>query len=170
MTNCANEPPFVERRGDLRGIGDRRGERLLNHRVHAGLGDTQRHLTMESGRRGNDHVVGLCVQDKLQRVTNGDVAEHPVHVTGRICAGHEVDAGQMRKDARVVATHHAEADEARAQVLGHQEPAPATAFTPAMICSRSASETLGCTGSESTSLHAFSVSGRSASESNDGNR
>ena len=79
--------------------------------------------------------------------------------------GDELDAVQGAEVAGVVAAHHAQADQARAEgPRGHgQAPAFATVFTAVTIRSRSASEIEGCTGSESTSRASISVTGRSRS-------
>ena len=89
------------------------------------------------------------------------------HTTGRVGDADEVDPVEGGQDAGVVAAHHAQADEASAQVR-HQAPAFATALTASTIVSRSAWLRDGWTGSEITSVAACAVSGRSRVSPNEG--
>ena len=91
----------------------------------------------------------------------------PGHAAGRVGDADQVDPVEGGQHAGVVAAHHAQADEAGAQV-GHQAPAFATAFTASTIVSRSAWLSAGWTGSEITSRAARAVSGRSSVSPNEG--
>src|SRR5690606_18617868 len=98
----------------------------------------------------------LDVPQHLERARDAE------RVTTRVRDGDEVDAVQLAKHPGVVAAHGAEADEAGAQ-RGHQDPAPATVTTASTMRARSASVSDGCTGSETTSAAARSVSGSTRS-------
>src|SRR5690606_16353990 len=88
-----------------------------------------------------------------------------VRVAPRIGDGYEVDAFYFSEDTSVVPPHHADAQKTGPQV-GHQRPASAKELTAETILSRSAAVSDGCTGSESTSRAARSVSGSSRSGAN----
>ena len=98
------------------GLGGVLGQRLLDERVHPGVGQLQPDLVVE-GRWCRDDAVVDARRD--HRVDVGQHLEVPcdaVGVTGGIGNGHQVDAVDGAHVSGVVATHRAQAHQPGAQV------------------------------------------------------
>jgi hypothetical protein len=137
--------------------------------VHARARELQRDGLVVAGGHRDHRRVDALVDERRDGLEHGQAARDAVRVALRVGDGDEPHAVELTGDADVVAAHHAEADDADAQ-LRHHAPAFARAFTAATTRSRSPSDSDGCTGSDSTSRAARSVSGRSISRPNDGSR
>jgi PleD family two-component response regulator len=92
------------------------GQRLLDHRVDAGLGQSQADLLVVD-RRNRDHaVVDADREELLDAFQQRKTASDAVLVTAWVDDGDEVDTLEPAQDPTVVASHHAQPDQARAQV------------------------------------------------------
>jgi len=78
----------------------------------------------------------------------------------------QVDPLEIGQNAGMVAAHHSQADQARAQVRHDQAPALARVLTAVTMRSRSSWLSDGWTGSDRHSAAALAVSGRSTSTRN----
>ena len=134
---------------------------LLDKGVHPGGGELEGSLLVEPG--GDCHH-GQIDSGRDQRVDireDRQVARDPVWIAPRVGDRDQFDAVHLAEDPGVVPAHHPDAQEAGAQI-GHQAPAPARALTAVTMRSRSPALSEGCTGNETTSDAARSVSGSSS--------
>lgn len=161
MADSADEPGLGERINHplprLQGVGDR----LLDERVHSGSRQLQRRVLMEPGRDRDNRNVDTGVDQCVDVGQHFEIAGDTVGVASRVRDRDEVDALDLAQHACVVAAHHANAEQPGPKI-SHQAPAPATVFTAATMRSRSPCDSDGCTGSDTTSRAARSVSGRSS--------
>ena len=149
----------------LDGVGDR----LLDHGGDAGGGQRERDVLVVHGRHRDDGGVEPGGDQGVHVGEDRQVPRHAELVTHRVGDGDQLHAGGRADDPRVVAAHRAQPDDADAQrpALGrHHAPAFTTVLTAATMRSRSPWDSDGCTGSESTSAAARSVSGRSSPGAN----
>src|SRR6185312_8196413 len=98
-----------------------------------------------------------------------------VRVAVGVGDGDQFHAVGLAEHAGVVPAHHAQPDQSGPEhgfpgPCHAQAPAFARALTAVTIRSRSSASSEGCTGSESTSAAAASVTGRSAAMSKEGSR
>ena len=137
------------------------GDRLLDERVHPGRSQLESGILVEAGRHGDDRSVDPRTDQCVDVGQDLEGARDTVWIAARIGDGDELHPVDLAEDAGMVPAHHPDAEETRAQCLGHQAPAPATASTAATMRSRSPCDSDGCTGSETTSRAARSVSASS---------
>jgi hypothetical protein len=141
------------------GAFDRVGDRLLDQGADAGLGELQADFLVQRGGAGHHGVVDAEPDQFL------DGGQHRSALGPSVLVAHRVDDADQRhvlqagQHARVVAAHRAETDQSGSQSCGHC--ISPSEFTATTIRSRSSGESEGCTGSETTSAAARSVSGRS---------
>ena len=91
-------------------------QRLLDHGVHAGLGQGQADLLVVDRRDGNHAVVEADGDELLDAVHQRDAAGDSVLVTAGVGDGHEVNALEPAQDPSMVTAHHAQPDQAGSQV------------------------------------------------------
>ena len=138
--------------------------------MDAGLGQGQADRLVVDRRDGHHAVVDAGGDELLDAVQQRDTAGDAVLVTAGVGDGHEVNALEPAQDPSVVTAHHAQPDQAGAQVRHGHAPALARMLTAVTMRSRSACDNDGCTGSDRHSLAARSVSGRSTSTWNGARR
>ena len=94
MTDGPDEPSRTERLGESSSAGGVRGERLLQHGVHARFGQHQADLLVQTGRGGH-HAVVQALGDKFL-----DGGQHlaapccPVNIAAWVSDGDEVNTVQ----------------------------------------------------------------------------
>src|SRR5699024_8707847 len=114
---------------------------------------------MELSRYGDDCIVDSRFSQCTSVGEDLEILCHAVRVTPGVCDGDQFHALEGAEVAGVVPAHHAQSDQSGTQcLLRHRHaPAVATVFTASTIRSRSVSEMLGWTGSDSTSRASISV-------------
>ena len=132
---------------------------LLDEGVDAGIGEGHGGVEVVARGHGDDGEVDAGGDQRVDIRQHVQARRDPVRITAGIGDGDEVDSVDFAEHSGVMATHHPDAEQACPQ--RHQAPAPATAFTARTMRSRSAWASEGCTGSETTSRAATSVTGRS---------
>ena len=141
------------------------GDGFLDEGVHSRRGELQRGVLVEPGRHRDDRDVQPEADERLDIGKDRQGSSHAVGVPARVGDADELDPVDLAEHAGVVAAHLPDSEQSRSQV-GHQAPAPASAFTACTMRSRSPCPRDGCTGSDTTSLAAFSVSGNSSPGAN----
>ena len=118
----ADEPARLERLGHLAALLDGLGDRLLDQRVHAGLGELQ---AASWWNRVGIATTAMSMPAAMSASTSGRIASSPATPCGSppgSATATRSTPGELAEHAGVVAAHHAEAEQPGAQ-LGHQAPA-----------------------------------------------
>ncbi len=126
---------------------------------------------MEARGHGDDGDIDSRADQGVDVGKDRQFTGNAVWIAACVGDGHEFHALNLAQYARVVPAHHADTEQTCTK--RHQAPAFATCATAVTIRSRSAWVREGCTGRETTSRAAISVSGRSrpgAYDSSDGSR
>ena len=118
VTNRAHQALGGERIGQLARRRGVLGQRLLDHRVNAGLGQSQTDLLVVDRRHGHHAVVDAGGDQLLDAAQHRTPAGDAVLVAPRIGDGNQVDTLEASQHPSMVAAHHAQPDQACSQV-GH---------------------------------------------------
>ena len=97
---------------------------------------------MECRGNSDDAVVDSGRDEFIDGCQHSTPAGNSVRITAGVGDGNKLNTWQRTENARVVAPHHSEADEARPQI-SHYAPADATLVTAAAMRSRSSCESEG---------------------------
>lgn len=161
MTDAGHQTAGLEGLDEPAGAVHGVRDGLLDQGADTGLGQLQADFLVQGGRAGHHGVVDAERDELLDGRQHGGALRPAVLVAHRVDDADELDAVESGQHTGVVAAHRAEADEAGPQSRSGGHRFSPSSFTAAAMRSRSSAVSEGCTGSETTSAAARSVSGRS---------